>query len=220
MSRIYILVEGQTEEAFLNEVMVKPYATRGVYLIPIIVSTSPHQSGGMSTYHKVKPQIERQCKQDRRAFVSTLFDYYALPRDFPGYAMLGSLNAANAAAKVAYLERQLREAIDQENFIPNLMLHEFEALLLTDVEAFAEWTDDDTSLKSLRRARQNTAPEDINDGAETAPSKRILRALPGYQKTFHGPLIAAAIGLDKMRSACPHFDSWLKQLERLDTHSP
>ena len=70
-------------------------------------------------------------------------------------------------------------------------------------------------LAPLRAIAQKMVPEDINDSPHTAPSKRILAAMPGYQKTFHGPLIACDIGLDAMRAACPHFDHWLKVIEAL-----
>jgi Domain of unknown function (DUF4276) len=216
MSRVYILVEGQTEEAFLNELMVQHYARRGVYLTPIIVNTSAGHRGGLSSYSKVKPQIEKLCKQDSNAYVSTFFDYYALPKDFPGSADLSSLGAAAGTAKVAHLEQQLGAAIAHRNFIPNLTLHEFESLLLTDVEAFAEWADVDRVLEPLRKVRAAIAPEDINNDVLTAPSKRILSAMPEYQKTLHGPLIALAIGLDKIRGACPHFNSWLNKLDGLN----
>lgn len=209
------MVEGQTEEAFLQEVMVAPYAIRGIYLHPIIVSTSPGYKGGLTSYSKVRPQIDRLCKQDPNAFVTTLFDFYALPEDFPGKGGLGAINAANGLAKVVHLETELKNAIGHANFIPNIMLHEFEALLFTDIEAFADWTDDDDVLDPLRQARLVLAPEDINDGPQTAPSKRILSVMPSFQKTVHGPLIAAAIGLDAIVAACPHFGMWLKKLESL-----
>jgi len=47
------------------------------------------------------------------------------------------------------------------------------------------------------------------------PSKRILHAVQGYQKAEDGPFIAERIGLNVMRSKCPHFDEWLKRLEAL-----
>lgn len=53
------------------------------------------------------------------------------------------------------------------------------------------------------------------DGRETAPSKRIKAAMKNYRKNFHSPLIACEIGLDAMRRACPHFDRWLKNIEKL-----
>lgn len=215
MSRVYILVEGQTEEAFIQEVMVAAYAAKGIYLTPIIVTTSPGFRGGLSSYSKVKPQIEKLCKQDPAAYITTLFDFYALPKDFPGQGGLPALGPVSGVAKVAHLEQQLGVDIGHGNFIPNLMLHEFEALLLTDVEAFAEWTDNDAVLNPLRHVRMTTAPEDINDSPYTAPSKRILGCMEGYQKTVHGPLIASTIGLDTIRAACPHFHDWLLKLDSL-----
>jgi hypothetical protein len=215
MIRVYILVEGQTEEAFVQEIMVAPYAAKGIYLTPIIVTTSPGHRGGLSSYAKVKPQIDKLCKQDADAYVTTLFDFYALPKDFPGQNNLPMLGLVPGATKVVHLEQYLGADIGHGNFIPNLALHEFEALLLTDVEAFAEWTDNDFVLAPLRQARLKTAPEDINDGPLTAPSKRILGCMKGYQKTVHGPLIASTIGLDLMRASCPHFDEWLLKLDAL-----
>ena len=51
MSRVYVLVEGQTEEAFVRELLI-PYGARfGCYLHPIIVSTSPGHKGGVLLAH-------------------------------------------------------------------------------------------------------------------------------------------------------------------------
>lgn len=58
-------------------------------------------------------------------------------------------------------------------------------------------------------------PEDINEGPQTAPSKRILRLCPQYNKPNDGVMIAIEIGLEKMRAACPHFDAWVGRLERI-----
>lgn len=215
MSRVYIMVEGQTEEAFIREVMLDIYSAKGIYLTAIVIETSRGHKGGVPSFAKVKPQIENMCKHDKGAYVTTLFDYYAIPTDFPGYAELAGIANAPAVTKVHHLEQHMGAAIQNARFIPNLMLHEFEALLLTDVEAFAEWTDNDAVLAPLRAVRATTAPEDINNSVHTAPSKRILSAMKGYQKTFHGPLIAHAIGLDAMRAACPHFHAWLTKLDAL-----
>lgn len=215
MTRLYLLVEGQTEEAFVNELLIPHYARLGLYLIPIIVNTSASQKGGLVSYAKVKPQIARLCKQEVGAYVTTLFDLYALPNDFPGKSSSDYPTLGTGRQKAQWLEAALGQDINQRNFIPNLLVHEFEALLFVRVESFADWTDDDAALKSLRTVSATTAPEDINDSPQTAPSKRILAAMPGYQKTLHGPLIACDIGLDAMRQSCPHFDEWLKSIESL-----
>ncbi|WP_337882649.1 DUF4276 family protein [Chromobacterium haemolyticum] len=215
MSRVYLLVEGQTEEAFVNELLTPHYARLDLYLTPIIVSTSPGYRGGVVSYAKIKPQIEKLCRQDTSAHVTTLFDLYALPADFPGKNSPTYSSLANGQRKAEFLEAELAKNIGQRNFIPNLLVHEFEALLFTQINTFEQWTDDNNALTPLRTVRAMRLPEDINDSPQTAPSKRILAAMPEYQKTFHGPLIACDIGLDAMRVDCPHFDGWLKKLEDL-----
>jgi hypothetical protein len=144
-----------------------------------------------------------------------MFDLYALPDDFPGKSSPGYPKTGRGQNKAAFLEQALAADIELGKFIPNLIGHEFEALLFTDIEPFEQWANDERTLDPLRSARIETAPEDINDGRETAPSKRILAAMSGYQKTVHGPLIACDVGLDAIRAACPHFDAWLVKLEEL-----
>ena len=212
MKRVKLLVEGQTEEAFVNELLVSHYARQELFITPIIVSTGPGYRGGVSSYAKIKPQIKRLCN-DSEAIVSTMFDLYALPDDFPGKTDSGCPNRAGGHEKALFLEQKWLQDIPLENFIPNLLVHEFEALLFTDIQVFEQWTDDDSLLNPLYIARQTLMPEEINEHPDTAPSKRILSAWQGYQKTFHGPLIACDIGLDKIRAACPHFHQWLLKLE-------
>ncbi len=214
MSRLYVLVEGQTEEAFVRELLQPHYARQGRFLTPIIVSTSPGHKGGVVSYAKVKPQILRLCQQDPGAHVTTLFDLYALPGDFPGKTLPLYPAKASGHQKALFLEAQLTQDINQPNFLANLMVHEYEALLYTRPSMFAQWTDDADVVSALSAAVASAgAPEDVNDSPHTAPSKRILAAMPGYQKTFHGPLIACDIGLDAMRQACPHFHAWLLAVE-------
>lgn len=216
MSRVYLLVEGQTEEAFVRELLVPHYVRLGLYLMPIIVSTSPGFKGGVVSYAKVKPQITRLCRQDAQAHVSTLFDLYALPSDFPGRSDPTYPRHGNGHQKAVFLETALASDINERNFVPYLQAHEYEALLFVQPDKFAEWTDDRSAVRRLCEVSQaHATPEDINDSPLTAPSKRLLAAMPGYQKPFHGPLVACEIGLDAMRQACPHFHAWLQALESL-----
>ena len=214
MIRVYLLVEGQTEEAFVNELLVPHYSRAGLYLTPIIVRTSPGYKGGVVSYGKVKPQILRLCQQDSNAFVTTMFDLYALPNDFPGKNDASYPTNGSGHDKAAFLEAKLGQDIGQGNFIPNLMVHEFEALLFANPKAFGEWTDDDAVVEHLQAcADAYDSPEDINSSPTKAPSKRILAVMSAYQKTFHGPLIACEIGITLMREKCEHFDSWLHLVE-------
>lgn len=214
MKRAYLLVEGQTEETFVRELLVPHYARMDIYLTAIIASTSPSHKGGVVSYAKVRPQIERLCKQDADAVISTMFDLYALPGDFPGKNGAEWARQKNGAEKAALIERDMARDIGLRNFIPYIQVHEFEALLFVEPQRFADWAEP-LAVDTLTKARTSTAPEDINDDPRTAPSKRILAAMPAYQKPVHGPLIAGDIGLDAMRAACPHFAQWLAQLDVL-----
>ncbi len=216
MMRVYLLVEGQTEEAFVRDLLVPHYSRVGLYLTPILVRTSPGYKGGVVSYARIRPQIQRLCRQDAGAHVSTLFDLYALPQDFPGKTAAAYPAHGSGRQKATFLEAQLAQEISQTNFIPHLMVHEFEALLFVQPDQFAAWTDNPAVVASLANdAQAHATPEDIDDSPQTAPSKRILSVMPGYQKTVHGPLIACEIGLDALRAACPHFHAWLQTLESL-----
>ena len=72
-----------------------------------------------------------------------------------------------------------------------------------------------TSIFSDIRNKFDT-PEDINDSPDTAPSKRIRKIVGSYDKVAEGLLIAADIGLQKLRNECPHFNAWITELENLE----
>jgi hypothetical protein len=65
------------------------------------------------------------------------------------------------------------------------------------------------------------SPELIDDGVDTAPSKRIRQEIPKYahEKPTAAPIIAARIGVETMRRKCPHFDQWMQKLQDLGTSS-
>lgn len=213
MIRIHVFCEGQTEDNFIRELLYDHLRESGLYLNPILVRTSPSGKGGLIHYTKIKPQLHRKCREDQSAYVTTLFDLFRLPDDFPGKKLVPT--SLNPFEKAAYLEKALSDDVGQRNFIPNLMVHEFEGLLFTDPRAFSYWFGADTVSRITSQRQSFQSPEHINDGPETAPSKRIAQCCPGYQKPFHGPLIAIDIGIDAIRRECHHFDKWLKRLAGL-----
>lgn len=58
-------------------------------------------------------------------------------------------------------------------------------------------------------------PEMINDGSETAPSKRLSKIIKGYSKVNYGSLVAQEIGLLKIRAKCSRFNEWIIKLENI-----
>ena len=215
MIRVKVFVEGQTEETFVRDVLAPAFAYKEIYFTPILAQTSRGHKGGIVSYGKVKHQIERLCKEDQQAWVTTMIDYYGLPTDFP--ELLNNQDQqVDIQVRIERLEQAFGQDINQPNFLANFIVHEYEALLFCQPEKFIDWIDDETPIKKLLTIKAEfQTPELINNSPQTAPSKRILAAIPTYKKTLHGPLIAADIGLDSMRQQCPHFHSWLQRIEAL-----
>ncbi|MBD2595802.1 DUF4276 family protein [Nostoc spongiaeforme FACHB-130] len=213
MIRVHVFVEGQTEETFVKEVLYEYFQEKDIFLNPILVRTSSIGKGGVVSYAKIKPQLDRKCREDKTAFVTTMFDLYRLPNDFPGRDSLP--NTSDPFQKVEYLEQKMGQDIGHTNFIPNLLVHEFEALLYSQPQVFAEWFD--ASVVSILQGDRNQfiSPEHINDHPLTAPSKRILKCCQEYDKVLHGSLLAIEIGLDTIRQQCQHFHQWLLNLENI-----
>lgn len=214
MIRINVFVEGQTEETFVRELLYGHFQKRNIYLNPILVRTSSTGKGGVVSYAKIKPQLNRKCLEDQKAFVTTMFDLYALPNDFPGFNSMPP--TTNPFDKAKHLEQEMGNDIGHQNFMPNLIVHEFEALLYTNPQAFSEWFEE-VSVITLKAERNAfPSPEHINDSPISAPSKRILACCSGYEKPLHGCLIAIDIGLDAIRKQCQHFNQWLTRLENIN----
>ena len=88
MVRVLVLVEGQTEERFVNDVLAPFFATKQVFLSPKILTTKVVKSGkdfkgGVSTYAQIEKHLNNLLG-DSNAHVTTLIDYYGLPTDTPG----------------------------------------------------------------------------------------------------------------------------------------
>lgn len=145
-----------------------------------------------------------------------MFDLYALPEDFPGVQEARTI--FDPYEKVAFLESKLAEDIMHPGFIPYIQLHEFEALLFSEPARFAhEYLEHDKAIQQLTALLSsfNNNPELIDDGPQTAPSKRILENIPEYSKVSSGVIIAEMIGMDTIRGMCRHFHEWLCRLETL-----
>ena len=93
--------------------------------------------------------------------------------------------------------------------------------MFSEVDAFSRAVlASDGTIRQLRQIRSRfQTPEDINDGSETAPSKRIKQVIPRYDKLANGWLIAESIGLDTIRTECSRFNDWLSLLESLGEDS-
>ena len=202
MIRLAISVEGPTEVEFVKTLLV-PYLRRnGVEVTPISLN-------GNVTVQRLASDMSRLVWSYDR--VTSLVDYY-------GFRDKQEMTPAALEQIIREMvDKEIRRSWDQSNIIPYVQMHEFEGLLFSDVAAFADVTlVSENHVEQLREIRsQFPTPEDIDDGKETAPSKRILQVISRYQKVVDGPLIAATTGLGRIRTECPRFDGWLTHLEML-----
>lgn len=224
MKRIIIICEGQTEQQFCNDVLRPYFAAKGIVLqYPTIKKTK----GGIVSWPALKHQIEIHLKQDPTAFITTLIDYYGIYENHNYPNWLASKQNINKNSGMDLMEHGMLEDLNEPlraRFIPYIQLHEFEALLFSDQAVFdnnfepGEFLDYNYLLQTIAT---NENPELINDGYETAPSKRLAKIIKGYHsdkenmKVFYGSILAHDIGLAKIRSKCPRFDQWITKLEGL-----
>ena len=136
MIRLNILVEGITEEIFVNEVLAEHLGDFQVYTFASRITTNKAKGikGGLGSYVKVKNDINRWLSQDKNQDVrfTTMFDLYALPNDFPAFEQINQLS--DGYRIVDLLEIAFANDINDSRFIPYIQLHEFEALIFTNLE--------------------------------------------------------------------------------------
>lgn len=122
----------------------------------------------------------------------------------------------NKVQRVDFLEKALKEAINNPQFIPYIQLHEFEGLLFAAKDGFAFLPDlSQSNLDSLLHAvNEKENPEELNDGALTAPSKRLEQLIPGFDKNkpFYGGLIAELNIINPILDRCQRFEAWVSLL--------
>lgn len=213
MKRLYILVEGQTEESFANEVLYPHFFALGAYINPIIVYSKIRKRGksyrgGVNSYVTVRKQIEILLFNDRSIHtLTTMFDLFHLPTDFPG--MISESMFVDPYVRVQHLESSMLSDINSPKYIPYLQLHEFESILLFKGDHFRKYYP--PSVASCVDQHITTHPELLN--GTNPPSYRILDCIPGYDKVDSGSRFSKELGLTEIRAHCPHFDSWITTLE-------
>ncbi len=222
MINLNIVVEGQTEETFVRDVLAPYWGAQGIFVVARCVETGRKRGrvfkGGGRNYVKIRRDILNWINQRNNAYCTTMLDLYGLPQNFPGKP--SAILNQTPYEKVSYLESAFAEDIGSHLFIPYIQVHEFEALLFADVDQMKVFymEDKNKAIERLKLVANNyDSPELINEGYETAPSKRIIKEIPEYEdnKVLIGPVIANAIGLPILRKRCTHFDEWMKRIESL-----
>jgi len=226
VTRLLIHVEGETEETFVNEVLGPHLYLRGYTRVSARLMGNARQRdrrGGIRPWSSVKEDIVAHLREDPQCLASCMVDYYALPqtdeRAWPGRKAAGVLSFPQKAPTIqdALLTEicvAMGKSFDSRRFLPYIMMHEFEALLFSDCDRFAQGIGrPELAPRFLQIRNEFATPEEIDDSPATAPSKRVLALVPGYEKPLMGTLAVLEIGLEAIRAQCPHFRSWLGRLE-------
>ncbi len=198
--RLAIVVEGRTEEEFVNGLVAPELRCLGITSQPIVL-------GGNVSVDRVAAEMA-DLSWDFES-VTSLVDYYGF-KDKRKQSPENLQNAIDNRTRT-----MIRRKYNQNRIFSYVQKHEFEALLFSEASAFdrlfEKTKEYGRKLEEIRLPFHT--PEDIDDDPQTAPSKRIASIIPKYDKVIDGPLVAMETGLKTMRLACPRFDAWVARLE-------
>jgi len=213
MIDLAIVVEGATEEVFVRNVLKAYLKCKGIDVDPKPFQIGAGRSGcgGNVTIDELASDMHTCYEFHRSDAVTSLVDFY-------GFNDEGDRSPDQLVEAIQNKIREFSQnrELDEKFVFPYVQVHEFEGLLFSKVDRFEEEFGQ-AVVEDLQEIRDEVlTPEDINNGEQTAPSKRI-RDLIGkrYRKMIHGPDLAAKIGLDTIRDECPRFNAWLDRIERL-----
>ena len=209
-----VLCEGLTEQQFVIQVLHRHLSERQIFARP--QSLNP-RGDGIIPWDELRKAIKTEVGRSKNhQYTTTMIDLYKIGQ-FPEAEKKAGETIQD---RVRRIEDLMKEELPNPRFIPYIQVHEFEGLVFVDLDLLPRVFPDGEAIgaaKKLRRDIGNLSPEEIDDGEQTAPSKRLIRAIPAYKKrkAQAGPILTAQIGLPRLRADCPHFDEWVSRLEQL-----
>jgi hypothetical protein len=223
MKRVFIVVEGETEERFVRAVLYDYFILKGIHLEAQqwLTNRKLGIGGGGKNFNLIENHIRRliaHYQQDKGVFISLMVDLYGFPLQGDTIYDEDVRRLNTGKEKVLLLQQKMQERFSFNRFIPYVQLHEYEALLLSKPEALGTfYVDHSREIQLLKQEIGKVPPEEVNETPQGAPSKRIIKHVPSYkkQKTTAGVITAQTIGLPFLRASCPHFNDWIERLERL-----
>ena len=112
MTRLLVLVEGQTEVMFVDNLLEPHLRTFGyIQVAPRLLGNARQRlrRGGISAWSSPRTDLEHQLRQDPDAVVALMVDYYGLPqtgpRAWPGRAASTGADAVEDALRECITRR-------------------------------------------------------------------------------------------------------------------
>lgn len=213
MERLVFIVEGDCEIKFVNRRII-PYLYSFVKNGSCVqmnaqkVTTNRRLNigGGNVGFEYFNNEVSRVCAQGL-PWITTFFDFFRIPADFPGYT--------TDSTKINNIEAALEKKINYSRFIPYIQRHEFEALMFAVPDCFNRLIlreEQVNQIKEISNSYHNV--EDIDGGPMTAPSKR-LESIFKYEKRPHSEMILEDVSLDVIMRRAPRFKAWIESLVSL-----
>jgi len=207
MKRLIFIVEGQTEEEFVNQVLAPYFVRFGIHSVSAIkIATSSTSKGGFVNYEHLKNDIMKRIRETN-VIVTTFIDYFRMPTNMPKYEL--SQSKEEIDDRIHLLEKAIEEDI---SFIAYIQKHEFEALLFSSNVGFENLYNTKIHTQTAQVIVEYQNPENINTRPDYAPSKRLISIMDGYEKVFEGNMIALEVGIDAIIDRCPRFKNWIENL--------
>jgi len=211
MKRVLIVVEGKTEQEFVESILALYFSTFYIYDVrPVLIHTNRTHRGGFVNYEHLKNDVQRLLRSKKNDFIVTTFvDFFRIP-EVPEKEKWQ--NIIDDTKKVQEMQKCIDADIKDRRFFSYIQLHEFEALLFSGNDGFEKYFPEETSTRLKSIVNNYNNPEDINGGSNTAPSKRLLQIYPEYDKVIYGNTIVLELGLDTIMQRCPRFKNWIEKI--------
>lgn len=220
MKALIFLVEGETEQEFVNRILAPYLVSRGLIteIRPIMIEISGGGHGYNNIQH-LKNTIRPLLNRIDQPIITTLIDHYGINSDrkLPGYT---AITTANTEDRIKQMEGILLSEIHTIKayrfFIPYIQRHEFETLLFASPEEGFVYEVDKIKENVVKLCSQFDSIEDINCTPEGAPSKRIGRIYKEQNKKYNKVSDAVDIieltGIEIILEKCPSFKNWVEKL--------
>lgn len=144
MSDIIVITEGQSEQSFLKTILAPYLGEHSCYVRAQLLGTPGHK-GGCVSFERFSRDVGNALKQRKDTYISSMFDYFRLDSKWPGICSLNQeicfgrkfdKNEISIFLQEKTLER-LGELFPKHavftRVFPYFSMHEFEALLFSDV---------------------------------------------------------------------------------------
>lgn len=151
--RVYAVVEGHSEERFVQRLLVPHLAGKGVWLAPMRVPVGGGGRGGGGLWAHWDRFLRRLLREQgsQAVRVTTMLDLYAIPKDTPGYTPpRPRFGPAHANAMLAAISA----SIGDPRLLPYIQVHELESLLFVDLDVVAQVAAGPAGRRALQRLAQ------------------------------------------------------------------